>query len=87
MRPCSSQSLPLLSAAFILASETSTFMADGTRSIRYPFETAPEPGQAIEVLRPLLAVGARIDGSPAIYCSNGPGPRFDRYLPMSFALL
>ena len=24
---------------------------------------------------------------PAIYCADGAGPRFDRYIPMSFALL
>jgi hypothetical protein len=45
------------------------------------------PGRAIEVLRPLLAAGARIDGTPAIYCSSGASLGFDRYLPMSFALL
>lgn len=45
------------------------------------------PGHAIGVLRALLAAGVRIDGTPAIYCSAGPGPRFDRYIPMSFALL
>ena len=45
------------------------------------------PGPAINVLAPLLSAGLRIDGTPAIYCSEGPGPAFERYLPMSFALL
>ncbi len=45
------------------------------------------PGHAISVLRPLLAVGLRIDSAPAIYCSSGPGPYLERYLPMSYALL
>jgi hypothetical protein len=38
-------------------------------------------------LGPLLAAGLRMDGAPAVYCTDGPGPRLDRYLPMSFALL
>ena len=45
------------------------------------------PGPAISALQPLLGAGLRIDGSPAVYCSDGPGPAFERYLPMSFALL
>ena len=45
------------------------------------------PGPCIAALRPLLAAGLRIDGTPAVYCSEGPGPHFDRYIPMSFALL
>ncbi len=45
------------------------------------------PGHAISVLRPLLAAGLRIDSTPAIYCSSGPGPHLERYLPMSYALL
>jgi GNAT superfamily N-acetyltransferase len=45
------------------------------------------PGHAIAALGPLLAAGLRIDSAPAIYCSEGPGARFDRYLPMSYALL
>jgi GNAT superfamily N-acetyltransferase len=45
------------------------------------------PGHAISVLRPLLLAGLRIDTTPAIYCSDGPGPRFERYIPMSYALL
>lgn len=45
------------------------------------------PGHAIGALRALLAAGLRIDTAPAIYCSQGPGPRFDRYVPMSYALL
>ena len=45
------------------------------------------PGVAITALRPLLAAGLRIDGTPAVYCSEGRGPRFDRYIPMSYALL
>ena len=44
------------------------------------------PGPA-SALAPLLEAGLRIDDTPAIYCSAGPGPRFDRYLPMSCALL
>jgi len=45
------------------------------------------PGVCIAALQLLLAAGVRIDGTPAIYCAQGPGPRFDRYIPMSFALL
>jgi GNAT superfamily N-acetyltransferase len=45
------------------------------------------PGACIAALQPLLAAGVRIDGTPAVYCAQGPGPRFDRYIPMSFALL
>jgi GNAT superfamily N-acetyltransferase len=45
------------------------------------------PGVCIAALQPLLAAGVRIDGTPAVYCAQGPGPRFDRYIPMSFALL
>jgi GNAT superfamily N-acetyltransferase len=45
------------------------------------------PGAAKTALEPLLAAGMRLDGTPAVYCAERPGPRFDRYLPMSFALL
>jgi GNAT superfamily N-acetyltransferase len=45
------------------------------------------PGPAISALQPLLQAGLRIDGTAAVYCSAGPGPRFDRYIPMSYALL
>jgi len=45
------------------------------------------PGHAITALQPLLAAGLRIDSTPAIFCSEGSGPRFDRYIPMSYALL
>ena len=45
------------------------------------------PGPASTVLVPLLQAGLRIDGTPAIHCAEGPGPRFDRYIPMSYALL
>lgn len=45
------------------------------------------PGPAVSALVPLLGVGLRIDGTPAIHCSQGPGPAFDRYIPMSYALL
>jgi GNAT superfamily N-acetyltransferase len=45
------------------------------------------PGAASAALLPLLAGGMRLDGTPAVYCAQRPGPRFDRYLPMSFALL
>lgn len=45
------------------------------------------PGHAIGALRPLLAAGLRIDGPPAIYCSVRSMPAFERYIPMSFALL
>jgi GNAT superfamily N-acetyltransferase len=45
------------------------------------------PGAAVDALGPLLAAGMRMDGTPAVYCAVRPGPRFDRYLPMSFALL
>jgi GNAT superfamily N-acetyltransferase len=45
------------------------------------------PGPAAAALSALLAAGMRIDGTPAVYCADHEGPRFDRYLPMSFALL
>jgi hypothetical protein len=45
------------------------------------------PGAARAALEPLLAAGMRLDGTPAVYCAERPGPRLDRYLPMSFALL
>jgi GNAT superfamily N-acetyltransferase len=45
------------------------------------------PGSASSALVPLLKAGLRIDGTPAIHCSDGSGPRFDRYIPMSYALL
>lgn len=45
------------------------------------------PGPATAALRPLLAAGLRIDGSPGIYCANHDGPSFERYLPMSTSLL
>jgi GNAT superfamily N-acetyltransferase len=45
------------------------------------------PGPAVHVLPALLAAGLRIDGVPAVYCATWSGPAFDRYLPMSFALL
>jgi GNAT superfamily N-acetyltransferase len=45
------------------------------------------PGPAITALRPLLAAGLRIDGTPAVYCSQWTGLSLDRYVPMSYALL
>ena len=45
------------------------------------------PGPATTILPTLLSSGMRIDGTPAMYCADHVGPRFDRYLPMSFALL
>jgi len=45
------------------------------------------PGSAGGALMALLAAGLRLDGTPAVYCAERPGPRLDRYLPMSFALL
>ena len=45
------------------------------------------PGPAISVLEPLLRAGLRIDGTPAVYCADRTVPRFDRYVPGSFALL
>lgn len=45
------------------------------------------PGPAATVLPSLLAGGMRIDGTPAMYCADHAGPPFERYLPMSFALL
>jgi hypothetical protein len=44
------------------------------------------PGTAGAALPVLLAAGLRIDGVPAVYCADHPGPRLDRYLPASFAL-
>ena len=45
------------------------------------------PGPAASALVPLIRAGLRIDGSPGIYSATWEGPRFDRYLPMNFALL
>ena len=45
------------------------------------------PGPASTILVPLLQAGLIIDGTPAIHCAEGPGPGFDRYIPMSYALL
>ena len=45
------------------------------------------PVQPSTALRPLMASGLRLDGTPAVYCADRPGPHLDRYLPMSFALL
>jgi GNAT superfamily N-acetyltransferase len=45
------------------------------------------PGPCIVAFQALLRAGLRIDGTPAVYCAQGPGPRLDRYIPMSFALL
>jgi GNAT superfamily N-acetyltransferase len=45
------------------------------------------PGPAREVWIPLLEGGLQIDGPPAIYSATWNGPPFDRYLPLSFALL
>ena len=44
------------------------------------------PGPATEALRSLLHAGLRIDGGPGLYCGTTAGPKFDRYLPMNFAL-
>jgi GNAT superfamily N-acetyltransferase len=35
----------------------------------------------------LLGARMRIDGAPAMYCADHPGPLFGRYLPSNFALL
>jgi GNAT superfamily N-acetyltransferase len=45
------------------------------------------PGSAGNALVALLGAGLRLDGTPAVYCAERPGPHLDRYLPMSFALL
>jgi GNAT superfamily N-acetyltransferase len=44
------------------------------------------PGPAKDALLPLLQAGFRFDDAPAIYCASWDGPRFDRYLPINFAL-
>lgn len=44
------------------------------------------PGPAEAALLPLLEAGMRIDDAPALYCSTWEGPRFDRYLPINYAL-
>jgi GNAT superfamily N-acetyltransferase len=54
--------------------------------------TVPEGWQVVvpgtsTALPLLLAHGLRIDGTPAVYCSDHPGPHFERYLPTSFALM
>ena len=45
------------------------------------------PGPAASILGPLLQAGLRIDGTPAVHMADHPGPAFDRYIPMSYALL
>jgi len=45
------------------------------------------PGSAGGALVTLLGAGLRLEGTPAVYCAERPGPSLDRYLPMSFALL
>lgn len=45
------------------------------------------PGPASSILVPLLRAGLIIDGTPAIHLTQGQGPAFDRYIPMSYALL
>lgn len=45
------------------------------------------PGPAETAMVPLIRAGFRIDGSPAVYSSSWPGPLFEQYLPMNFALL
>lgn len=44
------------------------------------------PGPAADALLPLMRAGLRIDEPPVLYCSSWDGPRFDRYLPINFAL-
>jgi GNAT superfamily N-acetyltransferase len=44
------------------------------------------PGPAGDALLPLMRAGLRIDEPPVLYCSSWDGPRFDRYLPINFAL-
>jgi GNAT superfamily N-acetyltransferase len=70
---------PALLPAFIGSLARTTDVLEGRQLV--------VPGPAISALRPLLDAGLRIDGTPAVYCSQGPGPAFERYLPMSFALL
>ncbi len=45
------------------------------------------PGVADHTLLALLRAGLRFDGTPALFCSTRDGPRFEGYLPASFALL
>ncbi len=45
------------------------------------------PGPASSILVPLLQAGLVIDGTPAIHLTQGHGPAFERYVPMSYALL
>jgi hypothetical protein len=45
------------------------------------------PGVAVGALLPLLRAGMRIDGGPAVYAATWPGPPFERYLPMNFAMI
>jgi GNAT superfamily N-acetyltransferase len=45
------------------------------------------PGVAADALLPLLRAGMRIEGGPAVYAATWAGPPFDRYLPMSHALI
>jgi GNAT superfamily N-acetyltransferase len=45
------------------------------------------PGPAGRALVPLLRAGLRILPGPVVYAGSWPGPAFDRYLPMGYALL
>ena len=45
------------------------------------------PGVAADALVALLKAGLRIEGSPALFCADAPGPRLECYLPAGFALL
>jgi GNAT superfamily N-acetyltransferase len=70
---------PLLLTAFVGELARMTQVLEGRQLI--------VPGPAIEALRAVLSAGLRIEGTPAVYCSEGRGPAFERYLPMSYALL
>ena len=45
------------------------------------------PGTASEALRALLDAGLRIDGFPGVICWSRPDHPFERYLPISLAIV
>ena len=45
------------------------------------------PGTAAEALRGLLDAGLRIDGFPGMICWSRADHPFDRYLPISLAIV
>jgi hypothetical protein len=63
------------------------FIGHLTRSVSVPDGWQVVVPGTSALLPLLLEQGLRIDATPAVYCADHAGPAFDRYLPMSFALL